>query len=189
MWNPNPLNSVKFRADTMALFFDHDNDFPGFVVICVLARASTAVEWQNVGTVATGSWWDHVINAGGWANWVPHIRNVANGAIHAHLGDASPLPPQDPLPPGIPTTFDECKAWMVANIYAIDEPTKSNLYLGSKPQEPEVPEPAPGGFAANRVFDVGKQRLCLHLEVAANGESTVSFQRQVGNGWQRVAVA
>lgn len=189
MWNPNPSNSVRFRADTMALFFEHDPDFPNRVNVCILHRASIATDWVRAGNILSGVWQQDVDRFGGWANWITYVRNVANGIIHEQLGDFSPVPPADPLPPGVPTNFDDCKAWMAANVYAIDEPAKSNLYLGTKPEEPEIPEPAPGGFVANKVFRVGKQLVCLNLQVEANGESTISFQRQVGNGWQKVGIA
>lgn len=144
-WNPNPANSIKFRADTFALLFQEDTDFPGFHIIVVLARPSQAVDWTTIqdGTLLSGKWADAIARAGGWAPWITATVDAANAAIHQALGDSSPIVPVSALPAGTPDTWDECAAWMLANLWVADTATSSNIFAGPKPVEPPGPTPGP----------------------------------------------
>ena len=176
-WNPNPSNSIKFRADNYALLFQPDEDFPQYVNTVLLSRPSPAVDWMTFYSIGTGDWVASVNNHGGWLGWIQWFIDEANTGIHLNLGDPSPIPPVTTIPPGVPTTFAECQAWLIANVYFVDTATTSNGYLGDKP----TPPPS-GGFVSNKAIDFGKQRVVMSLQVSDDGSAVMKCQRWVGPG-------
>lgn len=183
MWNPNPANSIKFRNDTFALHFTEDQDFPGFHIIVLLSRPSPAVDWNTVqdGTLLSGKWADAITRAGGWVPWITATVDAANAAIHQALGDSSPISPVSTLPAGTPATWDECVAWLLANLWVADTTTTSNLMLGEKPVAPPVPTPTPVGIFPlwiNRAFAGG---YAFDFGINADGSPACRVQY---NGWK-----
>lgn len=189
MWNPNPANSIKFRSDTYALHFTEDQDFPGFHIIVVLSRPSPAVEWNTIqsGTLLSGPWQNAIARAGGWAPWITATVDAANAAIHESLGDSSPIVPISSLPPGTPATWDECVAWLLANLWVADTATSSNIFAGPKPVEPPGPTPAPTPGAGNPgngwfQFQAGQQDMAFRTFVDADGVQRFAVYRKDGAG-------
>lgn len=185
-WNPNPSNAIIFRAGTMALIFEEDPDFPGKQLMVVLARASVAVEWQTVqnGTIFSRDWSADVALAGGWASWIKREVDQINACIHARLGDSSPIVPVSTLPAGTPATWDECVAWLLANLWVKDTTTTSNLMLGEKPVAPPVHTPTPVGIFPlwiNRAFAGG---YAFDFGINADGSPACRVQY---NGWKDAA--
>lgn len=148
LWNPNAASAIRFRADTFALLFQADPDFPGWHIIVLLSRPSPAVDWTTVqdGTLLSSPWPDAIARAGGWAPWITATVDAANAAIHRALGDSSPIVPVSTLPAGTPATWDECVDWLRANLWVADTAASSNIFAGPKPVEPSqpIPGPAPG---------------------------------------------
>ena len=185
-WNPNPSNSVTFRANNYCLLFTPDPDFPEFAITVLLSRPSPSVDWAAFYNIGTGNWAQSVATHGGWKGWITWFIDQANTGVHINLGDSNPIPPVT-IPEGEPQTFAECQAWLVKWLYFVDTPTTSNGYLGVKP----TPPPS-GGFVANRALDFGKQRVILSLQVDQDGKAVMKCQRWIGPGpddWQSVPFA